>query len=169
LKKTSAILILILILLVWFKYFYSESSNDNLPESDFLTGKVIKIADGDTFTLLTSEKEKIRVRLHGIDCPERKQSYSKQATQFLKLKIKGEYVKVKITDTDRYGRTIGVVYFEEQNINEAMLTKGFAWHYAQYDNNKKWAKLEREARKKGIGIWSQQTPTPPWEWRKANR
>lgn len=133
-----------------------------------LVGKVTAIADGDTFTMLVSN-EQTRVRLHGIDCPERGQDFSKAARQFLAEMIFEKEVTVKEMDTDRYGRTIGIVIIDGKNINEELLKAGLAWHYKRYDLNSIWAKFEEQARYEKKGIWSQPNPIPPWDWRKGVR
>ena len=133
-----------------------------------LTGKVISIADGDTFTMMVNN-ESIRVRLHGIDCPEKGQDFSKSAKEFLSHRIATKTVSVKKMDTDRYGRIIGIVTIDTINLNESLLKRGLAWHYKQYDENPVWAKFEEQARKQKIGLWSLAFPLPPWEFRKSKK
>lgn len=74
-----------------------------------LSGKVVKVADGDTFTLLTEDNKQVKVRLHGIDCPEKGQDFGQVAKQYTADKVYMQVVRVKATDTDRYGRTVGIV------------------------------------------------------------
>jgi micrococcal nuclease len=130
-----------------------------------LTGKVVSIADGDTFTLLTNNKQ-IKIRLHGIDCPEKSQDFGIVAKQFLSNSIFEKMVSVKEMDMDRYGRTIGMVTIDNKNVNEELLKAGLAWHYKHYDQNPKWTKLENEARKEKKGLWVHPNPIPPWDYRK---
>lgn len=111
-----------------------------------LSGRVVAVADGDTFTLLAENTES-RIRLHGIDCPERGQDFSQVAKTFLSDLMFGKTVSVKQTDTDRYGRVIGIVMVDGVNVNEALLKEGLAWHYVYYDKNPEWAKMEAEARR----------------------
>ena len=131
-----------------------------------LDGKVVAISDGDTFILLV-EKEQIKIRLYGIDCPEKKQEYGQVARQKLSELIFDKQVHVVQKDTDRYGRTVALVY-DAQNkcINEEMLKAGLAWHYTNYDTNPVWQKLEEDAKASRLGLWSTSDPTPPWQWRK---
>jgi micrococcal nuclease len=129
-----------------------------------LIGKVVNIADGDTFTMLVNN-EPIRIRLHGIDSPEKGQDFSNVAKEFLSGYVFGKVVTVREMDTDRYGRTIGMVTIDGVNVNEKILEAGLAWHYKQYDKNYKWAQLESIAKGKKIGIWSVSNPTPPWDFR----
>ena len=132
-----------------------------------LKGKVVRIADGDTFTLLTSDQQQVRVRLHGIDAPERKQDFGQVARQALSDLIFEQVVYVDEQEKDRYGRVVGIVYDAGKNsVNEEMLRSGLAWHYERYDNNARWKQLQEEARQKRRGLWSQNHAIAPWEWRK---
>ena len=123
------------------------------------------MADGDTFTLLVEGNTQVRIRLHGIDAPERGQPYSQQSTKFLGERLRGD-LKVRIMDTDRYGRSIGMVIVDGKNINAALIEAGLAWHYKQYDQNPAWEKLENQAREARRGLWQEKDPTPPWVYRR---
>jgi endonuclease YncB( thermonuclease family) len=130
-----------------------------------LIGKVISIADGDTFTMLVDQKN-IRVRLHGIDCPEKSQDYEKVAKDHIASLIAGKMVEVRTKNIDRYRRQIGIVFIKGVNVNEALLKNGLAWHFKKYDKNAAWAELENKAKSQKLNIWSIASPTSPWEWRK---
>ena len=130
-----------------------------------LTGKVIKVSDGDTFTLLTEGKEQYRIRLHGIDAPEHYQPYSQVSRQFLNDWVYGKDVQVQQMDVDQYGRTIGMVFIDSVNVNEALLQAGLAWHYKKYDKNPEWAKMEDDARRNRVGLWAEDAPIAPWDFR----
>lgn len=133
-----------------------------------LTGKVVGIADGDTFTLLTDEKEQLRIRLHGIDCPEKNQDFGQAAKKYLSDLIYNKTVSVKKMDVDRYGRTIGLVTLSDTVVNEKLLEAGLAWHYKRYDTNKEWASMEAKARELKLGLWSKPDAVAPWDYR-SNR
>jgi micrococcal nuclease len=132
------------------------------------TGKVIAIADGDTFTLLVDQKQ-LKVRLHGIDTPERGQPYAQAATEYLANLIHNKTVTVLAMDTDRYGRTIGVVKIDTLIVNTELLKAGLAWHYKHYDTNPEWAAFEEEAKRTKTGLWKMPNPVPPWEYRRTKR
>ena len=135
-----------------------------------LSGKVVKIADGDTFTLLVKGNLQVKVRLHGIDCPENGQPFGNNAKQFISEKIFGKQIIVEIRQKDRYGRTVGIVLTDTgENLNELLLQKGLAWHYKMHDKNPEWAALEKRARENGIGLWSYKDSMAPWDWRKNKR
>lgn len=136
-----------------------------------LKGKVVRIADGDTFTLLTEENRQVKVRLYGIDCPEKAQDFGQVAKQFLSNQIFGKQVEVHEKNIDRYGRTIGIVFTDNPiNVNEALIKVGLAWYYSDYDkNHPAWDSLEKQAREKKIGLWSQPNPIAPWNFRRQKR
>ena len=131
-----------------------------------LIGKVISIADGDTFTLLVDSTQ-VKIRLHGIDCPEKRQDFGQVAKKFLSEMVFNKIVHK--TNRDRYGRTIGIVFIDNINVNEGLLKAGLAWHYKKYDHNSVWTLLEDIARAEKKGLWSIANPLPPWDWRKLRR
>jgi micrococcal nuclease len=130
-----------------------------------LKGKVVSIQDGDTITILKGS-EQIRIRLSGIDCPEKKQAYGNVAKRFTSSLVFGKTVYVKYTGKDRYNRVLGTVFTKNgTNLNKELLKEGLAWHYKQYDSNPELARLENQARKARVGLWADSDPTPPWEFR----
>jgi len=134
---------------------------------DTAYGKVVGISDGDTFTILLNGNVQEKIRLHGIDAPEKRQDFGQVAKSKLSALIFSQRVVVKRTDRDRYGRTIALVYDSlNRCINEEMIRTGFAWHYLKYDTNTAWNRLEFEARTAKKGLWIQSNATPPWDWRK---
>ena len=132
-------------------------------------GKVVGVSDGDTITVLTTGNIQMKIRLDGIDCPEKKQDFGDRAKQTTSNLCFGKNVKIVSTKTDRYGRTLGYVYVDGKCVNEELLKLGLAWHYKQYNKDKKLSDLEIKARKNKIGIWSMKNPTPPWEYRKSKK
>ena len=134
-----------------------------------ITGKVVKVQDGDTVTLLTADSTQVRVRLDGVDCPEKKQAFGTKAKAFVSDLCFGGVVTVEDKGKDRYGRVIGVVWVDSINVNEALLRNGLAWHYKQFNNDARLDSLERAARSEKLNIWSQPNPIPPWEFRKGKR
>lgn len=134
------------------------------------TGKVVGVTDGDTVKVLVNKKE-VKVRLDGIDCPEKGQDYGTRAKQFTSKLVFGKTGTVEDKGKDRYGRTLGVVTTQQGKIlNELLLSNGLAWWYKQYaPSNKEYERLESNARKAKVGLWSAKNPIPPWEWRSGNR
>ena len=142
-----------------------------MVQAENLTGSVVKVYDGDTFTLRTDDGETFRIRLHGIDAPEMKDSqpYCKASRNWLADMIANRTVTVDIKDTDRYGRYIGVVSTENiKDVNLEMLRAGMAWHYSHYDRTAAYAKAEKEARRLKKGLWRDGNPINPRIWRNRN-
>jgi micrococcal nuclease len=140
--------------------------------SKTVTGKVVKVADGDTITILDSDNRQHKIRLYGIDTPEKSQAYGKKAKTFTANLVAGKAVKVKVYDTDRYGRSVGVVFVGGPNVNRAIIKNGFAWQYRKYCKASfcdDWLGLERQARNHGIGLWGGKNPQAPWDWRRAKK
>lgn len=125
--------------------------------------KVVKISDGDTITILQN-KEQTKVRLYGIDAPEKKQDYGQRSKQFLASLIAGQVVEVEPKGKDRYKRTLGIIHHKGQDINAQMVLNGYAWAYVKY--SRIYADQETSAREKKRGLWQSSNPTPPWVWRK---
>lgn len=141
----------------------------NTKEGQTVHGKVVRIADGDTFTMLLDNSTTLKVRLVSIDCPERYQPYSNVARQFLSDQIFNREVKVVVDSRDPFGRSLGWVYCDEKNINEALLKAGLAWHFRRYSRDKKLQALEDKARAEKVGLWKDKNPIPPWDWRRGTR
>ncbi len=140
-----------------------------LRELDTFTGKVIGIKDGDTFEVLYDSVPE-RVRLAEIDCPEKKQAFGMKAKQYASDLCFGKTVTVINTGRDRYGRIVGKITTQEgTNVNEQMIKAGFAWHYKQYSDNLKLDDYEAQAREKHLGLWADDNPAPPWDYRKERR
>jgi endonuclease YncB( thermonuclease family) len=116
-------------------------------EPPTLTGKVIKIADGDTLTILDGAKKQTRIRFWGIDAPESKQDFGQKAKQALSGLTFGNDVRVEVTDTDRYGRTVGIVFVGDVNLNRKLVEDGWAWHWPKYlPDDEELARLHPEAK-----------------------
>jgi endonuclease YncB( thermonuclease family) len=134
-----------------------------------LDGKVIKIVDGDTFDLLTARNKTYRVRMNGIDSPERRQDFYKAAKDALANFIFHKTVRVQVSGHDRNDRTIGIAYLQNENINLAMVREGYAWHYRKYSRDTALAAAEMQARQLRNGFWQMKRPVPPWEYRSNKR
>ena len=138
-------------------------------QAETIQGLVVKIADGDTLTLLTSSNEKIKVRLAGIDTPERKQPFGGEAKQALSKLVFQKKALIEVETKDRYGRTVGIVFVDGQNINYELVKQGMAWVYRKYTNDEILYELEAQAKTKKTGLWADAKPIAPWSWRKGVR
>lgn len=131
-------------------------------------GKVVGVSDGDTITVLhdlTPEK----IRLNGIDCPEKKQDFGQRAKQFTSALVFAKQVKVTYQKRERYGRILGNVSIQGKDLSEELVRAGMAWHYRQYSKDAHLQELEDEAFEARRGLWSMPDPTPPWQFRKERK
>jgi micrococcal nuclease len=132
--------------------------------ADF-TGRVVGISDGDTISVMHGTRAE-KIRLNGIDCPEKRQAFGQRAKQFtLKLAF-GKDVTVKTFGHDKYGRTIGQVILPDgKTLNQELVRAGLAWWYDRYSKDTAFKDLETEARAAKRGLWIYPDPVSPWEWR----
>lgn len=137
--------------------------------AETISGKVIRIADGDTITILR-ERTQYKIRLNGIDAPESSQAFGQKSKQALGSFLEGKSVSVETTEKDHYGRYIGTVFANGANANVWMVHNGWAWHYKKYSNDAKLAQLELEAKASKRGLWNDSsTPIAPWEYRSLKK
>ncbi|HFI2730595.1 TPA: thermonuclease family protein [Escherichia coli] len=130
-----------------------------------IQGKVIRVLDGDTIEVL-QEQQPVRVRLLNIDAPEKKQPFGRWSTNQLKSLLAGQSVTVSYTQTDRYGRILGrVITANGTEANRQQVQKGAAWVYDRYNIDNSLPALQREAQTQKRGLWADNQPVPPWEWR----
>lgn len=132
-----------------------------------ISGKVIGIKDGDTVVILLEGNIQKTLRLAEVDCPENSQPFGKNAKQFTSDQIFGKQINFIETDTDRYGRTIAKIYYDNGKYLSAELIKnGLGWWYYRYSNDENLGVLENEASNNKIGLWSDPNSIPPWDWRR---
>lgn len=135
-----------------------------------MNGIVSKVIDGDTIKVLVDNKKEYKVRLYGIDTPEKKQPYYEEAKKALEKLILDEVVTITFDRLGFFGRIIGKIYCDTQYINILMVENGHAWHYAKYTNNDPFMQHAQEmAEAEELGLWSLNAPTPPWIQRKAKK
>ncbi|MFC1654580.1 thermonuclease family protein [Myxococcota bacterium] len=138
-------------------------------QEDF-TGKVVGVSDGDTIKVLRLGQQ-VKVRLSGIDCPEKRQPFGKRAKRFTSDLVFAKTVTVKVQDIDRYKRIVGEVILKDgTSLNQELVRAGLAWWYQRYaPDDKQLERLEQLARKNKHGLWADPDPVPPWEFRKKRR
>ena len=135
--------------------------------ADF-TGKVVKVTDGDTIPVLRNN-EQIKIRLAGIDAPEKGQPFGNVARQSMSEMLFGKEVQVVEQGRDRYGRTIGRVYRGDVDVSAKQIKQGMAWVYRKYTKDAALYKLEDEAKQHRLGLWADAEPTLPCAWRRKAR
>ena len=138
-------------------------------QAETLHGKVVHIADGDTITILTESKQQVKIRLAGIDTPEKAQPFGNKAKQAVAALTFQKQATVDVETTDRYGRTVGTVFVNDLNVNAEMIRQGLAWVYRKYTNDKKLYALEAQAKQAKRGLWASDRSIEPWLWRKGKR
>ncbi len=147
-----------------------------------LHGRVVSVADGDTVTVLDESNEQHKIRLAGIDAPEKKQPFGERSKQSMARMVFSKTVNVEWTKLDRYGRIIGKIMVAQENCHTdscplvmdaglAQITSGLAWHYKKYQREQLerdrtiYAQAEIDARSRQVGLWSEANPTAPWDYR----
>jgi len=130
--------------------------------------RVVGVSDGDTITVLSADKQQIKIRLAGIDAPESSQAFGNRAKQALAEKVAGRTIEVVEQSKDRYGRTVADLYVEGRWINLELVAEGWAWHYRQYSRDQRLADAETAARQAGLGLWADKNPVPPWGFRRGD-
>ncbi len=143
--------------------------------ADSLTGKVVKITDGDTLYVLDANYKDHKIRLAGIDAPERRQAYGLASRKHLASIVAGKQVTVEYQKRDRYGRIVGKVLLDGIDVCLEQVKAGLAWHYKKYQHEQSaedrelYADAENKARNERLGLWRENNPIPPWEHRRLYR
>lgn len=140
-----------------------------------LNGRIVGISDGDTLTLLDEGNRQHKIRLSGMDAPERRQPFGERARSSLARLAFDRQVIADCPVQDRYGRAVCVVSVDGQDVGLMQITSGLAWWYRQYARTQtpqarvNYEAAEYEARSRSLGLWAEPNPIPPWEWRRARR
>jgi endonuclease YncB( thermonuclease family) len=140
--------------------------------AETVIGRVVGVADGDTITVLDADKVQHKIRLAGIDAPEKKQAFGNRSKESLSDMVFDKTVNVETSKRDRYGREIGKVLVNGRDVNLVQVERGLAWHYKQYQreqsptDQQSYAAAEIEARAAKLGLWRVVEQMPPWEFRR---
>ena len=118
-----------------------------------IAGRVIRVADGDTITVLDATNVQHKIRLQGIDAPEKKQAFGNASRKHHSSHVTGKNVSVKYTKRDKYGRILGTIFADGKDVNLEMLKAGLAWHYKRFDSTPAYAQAESAARAARLGLW----------------
>lgn len=156
------VLLLVTLLIVSCK----SSPLSSVSQEKVLHGQVIDVLDGDTVKL-RSDWHIYKIRLAGIDAPEKQQAYSVQSKIYLEHLIADKDVSIKVLSCDQYVRYVGKIYLNGKDINGEMIRSGYAWHYYHFDSNPVYAGFMLDAQRSNRGLWQEVHPTPPWIFRKG--
>jgi endonuclease YncB( thermonuclease family) len=133
--------------------------------ADF-TGEVIRVLDGDTIEVLHEEKPE-RIRLYGIDCPEKGQAFGQKAKQATSSLLFGKDVRIESHGRDKHRRTLGTVFDGELNVNQELVKEGWCWWFRKFvPKDQALKQLEQEAKDAKKGLWTDPNPVPPWLYRR---
>jgi micrococcal nuclease len=130
-----------------------------------ISGKIIAAHDGDTITIRSDAGVNYKIRLNGVDCPEKSQDFGKKAKDFTWNFCYGKTITAKLISKDKYDRNIAEVFANGQSLNSALVAAGLAWHYKKYSSDEGLARLEQDARAARRGLWSIPNPMAPWDFR----
>lgn len=140
-----------------------------------VVGRVVGVADGDTLTVLDSNMVQHKIRLAGIDAPEKAQPFGSRSKESLSELAYDKWVTVETDKQDRYGRSVGRVLVDGRDVNLVQIERGMAWFYRHYqheqssDDRNLYDAAEVKARLEGRGLWRDADPVPPWEYRRSKR
>lgn len=139
--------------------------------ADLLQGRVVGVADGDTITVLDGSNTQYKIRLAGIDAPEKKQPFGQVSKKSLSDLVYNKVVDVDWSKTDRYGRLVGKVLVSDLDANLEQVKRGLAWHYSKYkkeqvfEDRLMYLHAQRDATEAKLGLWVEPNPIAPWDWR----
>ncbi|MDP5116057.1 MAG: thermonuclease family protein [Burkholderiaceae bacterium] len=144
----------------------------NFSHAKTIEGLVVGVADGDTITVLDQQKNTYKIRLQGIDAPEKKQAFGEKSKQSLHDLVHRKQVRIEYDKEDKYGRIVGKVTVDDVDVCLQQLVLGMAWHYKKYQNEQSvsdralYSDTELKSKSLKLGLWTEDTPMPPWEFRK---
>ena len=158
-----------------FALFLGITFTSQIAIAEIYAARVVGVTDGDTITVLDSSKSQRKIRLAGIDAPEKSQPFGQRSKEHLSSLVFGRIVTLDSSKIDKYGRYISRIIVGGQDANLAQVRAGFAWHYKAYEKEQSaadrvsYAQAETDARTYRKGLWLDKSPTPPWDFRHGTR
>lgn len=150
------------------------ANNPRYSSAGIVISNILYVVDGDTIHIKDKDEWK-KIRLQGIDAPEKDQAFGKESMRVLaNCLYKAKKIRIEWTEKDKYGRLLGKVLVDETDCNLSQIKQGYAWHYKFYQKDQTdldrqlYSNAEIESRKSKIGLWKEKCPTPPWDWRRNN-
>lgn len=156
--KQLFVILVFALLIVFVQNFIASNSS--------FEAKVFQVIDGDTIEVRAGKKNET-IRLFGIDAPESKQAFGKEARNFLAKMTQDKMVQIIYKDKDKYNRIVGIVKLKGSDINKIMVRSGYAWAYVYYSDM--YANEQKQAQKEKLGLWRDKNPIEPYKWRKQNK
>lgn len=146
-----------------------KASNKS-PANNDPVGKVIAIVDGDTYDILLDGNKTMRIRMEGIDAPEKGMPFYKVSKKYLSSLCFKSNVHLKVSGKDNHNRTLAFTYLADgRELSHEMVKAGLAWHFKKYSSDSTLANLEIKAREQKLGLWINENPMSPWDNRKLHR
>ena len=179
-KKNFIALVLAIVAAILAPYFGTTSEHAGAMGTAAQRGsvyqaKVVKVADGDTMTVMDKNGVKHKIRFAFIDAPEKTQASGMDSLAALKKRVEDKQVQIEVADVDRYQREVAVVRVNGLDINYEQVKDGYAWHYQNYAKNQssidysKYSDAQQQAQKNRLGLWARKNPQAPWDYRSAQR
>lgn len=143
--------------------------------AETLVGRVVGVADGDTVTVLDEQRQQHKIRLTGIDAPEKGQAFGHRSKESLSDAVFGKTVAIEWNKLDRYGRIVGKIVVDARDVNLSQVEAGLAWWYQKYSaeqsvaDQQLYAQAEERAKRERLGLWKEAEPVAPWDWRKLRK
>jgi len=144
-------------------------------QADVLQARVVGVTDGDTITVLDANNNQYKIRLVGIDAPEKKQPFGQASKQSLSDLVYNKTVQVDWSKLDRYDRILGKVWVNQIDANLEQIRRGLAWHFTKYakeqliEDRTSYSRAQENAESARLGLWAEPSPIAPWDWRKGAR
>ena len=144
------------------------TKHENLENEEYYY--ISKVIDGDTYHIQLNNNTKLKIRMEGIDAPEKGMPFYKESKQFLNKITSGKKIRFIQSSKDQYGRIIAKTYLENnQELGEEMIKNGMAWHFKKYSKDTNLARLEISAKIDHVGLWEAVNPQAPWEFRRLKK
>jgi len=147
------------------------------PAPPVVDGVSIDVQDGDSFVMRDDLGNRIRVRISGIDAPEKSQAFADRSRQHLRDLMRDARIRLEPVKVDVFGRTVARVWVlaedgkSGRDAGMAQIEAGLAWHFKRYSSEQqdrdamRYAKAQRQAQADGLGLWRDPSPEPPWDFR----
>jgi endonuclease YncB( thermonuclease family) len=149
-----------------------DSTHTSVQPQSIITGKVVRVADGDTIILLDAQNKQTKIRFYGIDAPEKAQDFGEVSRKYLANMLAGKNVVATVVNIDQYDRYVSRIKFGDKEVAEEMLKAGMVWVYTSFcdiPECKRWKQLATQARNAKIGLWANPHAQKPWRWRQENK